>query len=76
MQVALRLVALEFPEPLEDGRQFLLVRHRQVVGRCLGLRIRHTAERITERMELIVQIIEGGIDALSALGLGSPWTPS
>ena len=74
MQVALRLIALEFPQPLEDSRQFLLVRHGQVVGRRLGLRVRHTAERITKRMELIVQIIEGGgIDTFSTFGLGSPW---
>ena len=71
MQVTLRLIVLKFPQPLEDGRQFLLVRHGQVVGRCLGLRLRHTAERIIERMELIVQIIEGGIDSFPALGLAA-----
>ena len=69
MQVAMRLVALEFPEPLEDGRQFFFVRHSQVVGWRFGLRVRHPAERIIERMELIVQIVEGGINAFPALGL-------
>ena len=69
MQVALRLIVLEFPQTPEDCAEFLLVRHVEVLGWCLGLRVRHTAERIIERMKLIVQIIEGGIDAFPALGL-------
>jgi len=69
MQVALWLVALEFPQTPEDCAEFLLVRHVEVLGWCLGLRVRHTAERIIECMKLIVQIIEGGIDAFPALGL-------
>ena len=71
MLVTLGLIVLEFPEPLEDGRQFFLVRHSQVESRHFHLRVCHAAERITERMELIVQIIEGGIDALPPLVLAA-----
>jgi hypothetical protein len=44
MQVALRLILLEFPQPFEDSGQLIFVRHGKVVGWRLGLRVRHTAE--------------------------------
>jgi len=66
MQITARLVALEFPEPLEDGRQFFLVRHSQVESRHFSPACLSRRRRITERMELIVQIVEGGINAFPA----------
>jgi len=63
MLVALGLIVLEFPQPFENRHQFLLVRHGEVVGRRFGLCVRYTAERIIERMELVVQVIEGAVDA-------------
>src|SRR5215467_903561 len=68
MLVTLRLVVLEFPQPSENGGELFLVGVGQVIGWSVGLLLRHVAERIVERMELIVEIVQGIVETFAAFG--------
>ena len=57
-------------EATEDGAEFLLVGQRQVVGRGFGLFFGDAAERIHQRMELVVEVIECVVHAFAAFGFG------
>src|SRR5439155_10142488 len=61
-----RLVAAVLPELLEDRPHLLVDDDHFRVGRSRGLLLGHLAEGSFQRVELIVEIIEGSIIALAA----------